>query len=40
MDLNTTNWETPLEAVNDDGTNKFIVFGPPVGDRFYRLIKP
>ena len=40
MDLTTTNWETPLEAVNDDGTNKFIVVDRPVGERFYRLVKP
>jgi len=40
LDLTTTNWTTPLEAVNDDGTNRYIVVGPPAGERFYRLIKP
>ncbi len=36
----TTNWVTPLEIVNDDGTNKFIIVNPPVGSRFYRLFHP
>ena len=30
-------WTTPSETVNDDGTTKFIVVNPPVGNRFYRL---
>ena len=38
--LNTTNWVTPLETVNNDGTNKFITVNPPTGRRFYRLLKP
>jgi len=28
------------EPVNDNGTNKFILVQPPVGNRFYRLIGP
>jgi hypothetical protein len=35
--LTTTNWVAPLEAVQDDGTNRFIVVNPPTGSRFYRL---
>jgi hypothetical protein len=37
--LNTTNWVSPPETVNDDGTNRFIVVNPPTGNRFYRLQK-
>ena len=36
----TTNWVTPPESVIDDGTNKYIIVNPPVGDRFYRLRNP
>jgi hypothetical protein len=39
-DLNTTIWTSPLENVNDDGTNKFIIVNPPAGNRFYRLTLP
>jgi hypothetical protein len=38
--LNTASWVTPLEAVADNGTNKFIIVSPPMGNRFYRLFKP
>jgi hypothetical protein len=40
LDLNTTNWVTPSETVTDNGTIKFINVNPPIGNRFYRLIKP
>jgi hypothetical protein len=33
----TTNWVTPLETVNNDGTNNFIIVNPPAGNKFYRL---
>jgi len=39
-DLNTTNWTTPPEPLNDNGTIKYIIVNPPVGNRFYRLYKP
>jgi hypothetical protein len=39
-DLSTTNWTTPSETVNDNGTNRFIVVSPPVGKRFFRLLNP
>jgi hypothetical protein len=39
-DLNTSSWIGVLQTVNDDGTNKFIIVNLPVGNRFYRLIKP
>ena len=38
--LTTTNWVTPLETVNNDGTNKFIIVNPPNGNKFSRLRKP
>jgi hypothetical protein len=38
--LGTTNWTTPSETVNDNGTNRFIVVSPPVGKRFFRLLSP
>jgi hypothetical protein len=38
--LHTTNWVTPSETVNDNGTSKFILIAPPAGNRFYRLSKP
>jgi hypothetical protein len=37
--LDTANWTTPPETVNDDGTNRFILIAPPAGNRFYRLIR-
>jgi hypothetical protein len=39
-DLNTTNWVGAPQTVTDNGTNKFIIVDPPVGNRFYRLFKP
>jgi hypothetical protein len=38
--LATTNWATPVETVNDNGTIKYIIVNPPAGDRFYRLKSP
>ncbi|HEX5222492.1 MAG TPA: Calx-beta domain-containing protein [Verrucomicrobiae bacterium] len=38
--LNTTNWVTPAETVNDTGDIKFITVDPSGGSRFYRLFKP
>lgn len=40
IDLNTGPWTTPSEPINDDGTVKFVVVNPPLGNRFYRLVKP
>jgi hypothetical protein len=39
-DLNTTNWVPATQAVADNGTEKFIIVNPPVGNRYYRLFKP
>ena len=33
-------WTAPPESVNDDGTNRFIILAPPLGNRFYRLSHP
>ena len=39
-DLNTANWTlVPPGSVADNGTTKSIIVNPPVGNRFYRLIK-
>lgn len=38
--LATTNWATPAEPVQDNGTIKFIIVDPPTGNRFYRLSNP
>jgi hypothetical protein len=38
-DLNTSNWITPAETVNDNGVIKYIIVNPPVGNRYYRLQK-
>ncbi len=35
-----TNWVSPLETVNDNGTIKYIIVNPPSGNRFYRLYHP
>jgi hypothetical protein len=37
--LATTNWVTPPETVQDNGTNKYIIVNPPDGNRFFRLSK-
>jgi hypothetical protein len=39
-DLTTPTWVTPPEGVSNDGTIKFIIVNPPIGNRFYRLSKP
>jgi hypothetical protein len=39
-DLNTTNWTAPVETVNDNGIDRFIVVVSPAGNRFYRLVTP
>ena len=39
-DLTTTNWSTPPEAVTDNGTIKYIIVNPPMGNLFYRLLQP
>jgi hypothetical protein len=38
--VETATWITPLETLNDDGTNRFIIVAPPGGTRFYRLYRP
>ena len=38
--LTSTNWVTPAETVTDNGTIKYIIVTPPVGNRFYRLRNP
>ena len=38
--LGATNWSAPPEAVQDNGTLKYIIVSPPLGNRFYRLKNP
>jgi hypothetical protein len=38
--LDTTNWVTAPQTVNDNGVTRFIIVNPPVGNRFYRLLNP
>jgi len=38
--LDAATWASPPESVTDNGTLKFIIVNPPLGDRFYRLSKP
>ena len=38
--LVSTNWVTPAETLQDNGTIKFIIVSPPAGNRFYRLSNP
>ena len=40
LDLTTTNWTTPPETIQNDGTNNFILVTPPTGGRFFRLAQP
>ncbi len=39
-DLTTANWTTPLETIQNDGTNNFILISPPIGNRFFELTQP
>lgn len=38
--LDSLNWSNVTDAIQDDGTNGFIIVNPIVGNRFYRLVKP
>jgi hypothetical protein len=38
--LNTANWATPSETVNDNGVTRFILVNPPAGKKYYRLLHP
>ena len=38
--LTTSNWSPAPETITDDGTNKFIIVDPPLGNQFYRLRRP
>jgi hypothetical protein len=39
-DLGATIWVAAPQTVNDNGTNKFVIVNPPIGNRFYRLRWP
>jgi hypothetical protein len=38
--LGSVSWSNVTDAIQDDGTNRFIIVSPPAGNRFYRLVKP
>jgi hypothetical protein len=38
--LGSGNWSNVTDAIQDDGTNRFIIVSPPAGNRFYRLVRP
>ena len=38
-DLNSGNWTSSPESVNDNGTSRLVIVNPPAGNRFYRLNK-
>jgi hypothetical protein len=38
--LDSTNWINVATVPANDGTNKFVVVAPPVGERYYRLSQP
>jgi hypothetical protein len=38
--VESASWATPVETLNDDTTNRFIIVAPPAGNRFYRLYRP
>ena len=37
--LATASWGNSATTPSDNGSNKFIIVNPPVGNRFFRLIK-
>lgn len=38
--LNGSNWTTPPQTVNNNGTINYIIVNPPTGKQFYRLKNP
>ena len=38
--LLTVDWVAPNEAIQNDGSTKYIIVAPPAGNRYYRLVKP
>ena len=38
--LATANWVTNFQSITDNGTIRYILVGPPAGNRFYRLKSP
>jgi hypothetical protein len=36
----TNGWVTPSETVTNNGTVNYIIVNPPVGSRYFRLVKP
>lgn len=38
--LGSVNWSNVTGTIQNNGTNRFIIVNPPIGSRFYRLVKP
>ena len=38
--VSSLNWSNVTSGIQDDGTTKTLIVGPPTGNRFYRLHKP
>jgi hypothetical protein len=38
--LTSGSWSAPVQTINNDGTNNFIVVTPPLNNLFYRLSTP
>jgi hypothetical protein len=38
--MGSVNWGNVSAAIQDNGTVKYLIVDPPVGNRFYRLLKP
>src|SRR5262245_12781113 len=38
--LGSLTWSNVTDTIQDNGTNRFVIVDPAVGNRFYRLVKP
>jgi len=38
--VSSVNWSDVPSGIQDDGTTKSAIANPPIGNRFYRLVKP
>ena len=37
--VSSVNWSNVISGIQDDGTTKKLIVNPPIGNRFYRLLK-
>ena len=38
--VSPVNWSSVTATIQDDGSTKTLIVSPPIGNRFYRLLKP